>query len=205
MALLITLALAGAARSQSDIEADFRRQVSAVLGADGSDGVLLIQPGGPSRRLKVGEIWRDGWRLAELTSYSATLRRGADEARIDLRIWPHETASATLDAEPVVLTNARSTLDAAVVAGDLDTVLRGGGTPAQIRAALRVTMGAATNPAAAQLVDRFVNLADGSRLLPEFGDTGTSLVRLGPNGMPNMVLSNDHRSIRTVGPGGVLQ
>lgn len=71
-----------------DVGKLFRGRLSAVVDvAAGTPTAVLVEAGGDgpqSRRLRVGEVFLDQWRLASLTTSEAVLRKGREERRVSL-------------------------------------------------------------------------------------------------------------------------
>lgn len=66
---------------EPDVGLLLRRDVSAVLGAEGSEPRLVL---GGGRHLARGEAYRDGWTLSSLTSQTATLTRAKEQKTVNL-------------------------------------------------------------------------------------------------------------------------
>ena len=105
LAAALVIAAPGFAGAQAadPPELAFRRQVTAVF----ADAVLLADGDSEARRLPVGEVWRDGWRLEAVTEGAARLRRGTEVRSVDFSAWPTAEQTQTAGgAGPLTLTNA---------------------------------------------------------------------------------------------------
>lgn len=93
---------------QPDIAVQFRRDVTAVLTGDEPHVVLS---GG--KQLGAGEIYRDGWKIRDLSGQRATLTKGSERRDVDLFSAPPMQAQvassgAPLLTGPIELTNGMS-------------------------------------------------------------------------------------------------
>jgi hypothetical protein len=68
----------------ADISAQFRRDLAAVVIENGTHAALLTTPGERARRVAVGGIYRDGWRLAAISADAVVLKRRHEARRIPL-------------------------------------------------------------------------------------------------------------------------
>jgi len=71
---------------EPDVTEVFRRELSAVVMRGGRPTLIVVDTSKPGGRRMVarGDRYRDGWRVAEITESSVTLRRRDETRRIDL-------------------------------------------------------------------------------------------------------------------------
>jgi hypothetical protein len=77
-----------------DIADLFRAALSAIEQTPGGPVAVIVDLNQESghRRLKRGDVYQDGWRIAALGRQYIDLRRGAERRRVDLYAPPPETS-----------------------------------------------------------------------------------------------------------------
>ena len=84
-----------------DVAVLFRREYGGVINAGGPQPQVIL---GRSRMLKLGDIYRDGWKLSSINASTVTLAKGTETRRIGVFSPPAPTENAqnTGTSAPVV-------------------------------------------------------------------------------------------------------
>ncbi len=203
-AFLLAIAPAGGvAQTSPDPFVALPSQISAVLDAATRPRIVIVAPdhGVSTRReLAVGEIWRDGWRLASVANGKVTFRKGSAERSV---VLPDKLAEPALPAPrpvsgPVSLTNSLvggtpgthglTSVSAAITAGDAEAVRALGGAPEDTLAAMQVKARTSNNGQLAFL-QRFGDTSDGSTITEGEADGQPALIKVGPDGRPTGLIT----------------
>ncbi len=191
------------AQTASDPLAGVASEISAVLDAATRPRLVLNQSEhgvNVRRELSVGEVYRDGWRLAGVAGGKVTFRKGVAERTIvlpDKVAEPPVAALAHLTG-PVSLTNSLvggtpgthglTSVSAAVTAGDADAARALGGGPEDILAAMMVKS-QRTNDGKLAFLQQFEDTSDGSTITDGEMNGQPGLVKLNADGQPVAIVS----------------
>lgn len=159
-AAIVALSLAGAAAAQDAFATTFQRSVSGALDIGSPDARLMLVEKDShgvegARTLRIGDEYRDGWRLAALTAGQATLKKGQQTRQITLGGGQRQMAvtSSAPSATPAAPTgdltgvfaqkpqaqvaSSPAALREAIAKGDAAAVVAMGGAPKDALEALR--------------------------------------------------------------------
>jgi hypothetical protein len=215
--LVLALAMAATKPADPSLAASLQHSVSAVLdlGAPTARLVLVEQKDGVENRrvLKVGDGYRDGWKLASIGAREVVLERKGERRSVALFTDAPQVADAeTPPAAPssVSLSNAGAKglkkprspeVARAVAAGDAQAVLKAGGSYQDAVAAITtLTANAQGRPRLPTFLALFQDTSDGSTIADGQVNGQPALIRTSPDGgFMNLTLDGTYA---IVGGGG---
>lgn len=141
----------------TDVAVYFRREYGGVLNPTGPAPVVFL---GARRTLKIGDTYRDGWKLTSINASTATLSKGTETRRIGLFSppAPAENAQSTTASTPAIPLSLSNGLREGQLTGtQLNTIesaaSRLGLTPAQrLQLRAQLTQGTVNQQSIIQLV-----------------------------------------------------
>jgi len=141
----------------TDVAVYFRREYGGVLNPTGPAPVVFL---GPRRTLKIGDVYRDGWKLTSINASTATLSKGTETRRIGLFSPPVPAENAQNNAAntPVIPLSLSNGLREGQLTGtQLNTIesaaSRLGLTPAQrLQLRAQLTQGTVNQQSIIQLI-----------------------------------------------------
>lgn len=216
--LAASVALTASAWAQDGL-ARFEAEVSALLDLATAPKLLVVETDHGvfnTRTLSVGDLYRDGWRLAAVTGRNVTFVKGEERRTVDLperlRVAEAPAAPAVSVTAPARLANSAAdakeaarmrfgSVRGAISAGDVQAVLAMGGSLHDTYEAVREkTRGAPNRPNLPAFMERFGDRSDGSVLVTADVNGMEGIGRQRPDGTIDQMLSFDGSRAIVIGP-----